>query len=229
MLLTFEKIREVQLSERSESLQKLPENFYGDVAEYLKHKEGTDEEKAARRLIEGLIEKRTKKIVNMAILYCSSDRVPENLESTEVALYEALVGAIRKHYGSLAGIVGCRKPAESFGAGRPDPGDTKDGPGDISRPEDGVICVDGGVCFSAEPVNDESGPREQREPGVNPDEKKARPSEPEAQTIEVEFISATPELMLPGVGARSFGGGERIALEKNIADFLEKKGFCKRA
>ncbi|MBN2095423.1 MAG: DNA replication complex GINS family protein [Candidatus Aenigmarchaeota archaeon] len=96
MLLTFEKIREVQLNEKKDELQALPENFFDDAADYLRARHGTDEGKTALKILTNLFERRLKKVANMASIYYLAGKVPDNLSPVEVKVYSDLISALRK-------------------------------------------------------------------------------------------------------------------------------------
>jgi DNA replication initiation complex subunit (GINS family) len=95
MILTYEKIREVKLNEKDEKLQKLPPNFFENAFNYIKLKKGKLEESSATSLIFSIFELRLKKIINLALLFYKSDKIPENLEKVEEKLYLDLVQTFR--------------------------------------------------------------------------------------------------------------------------------------
>jgi DNA replication initiation complex subunit (GINS family) len=95
MILTYEKIREVKLNEKSDKLQKLPPNFFENAFNYIKLKKGTVEETSAKALVTSIFELRLKKIVNLALLLYKSNKIPENLEKDEEELYLSLVQIFR--------------------------------------------------------------------------------------------------------------------------------------
>jgi len=97
MIITYEIIREVKQKEKTEGLQKLPENFFENAAAYLELKKGTLEESAAKNLILSLFELRKKKILNLASLSYKTDTLPENLEPEEKKLYLNLVRVLREY------------------------------------------------------------------------------------------------------------------------------------
>ena len=97
MIITYEIIREVKQKEKTEGLQKLPENFFENAAAYLELKKGTLEESAAKNLILSLFELRKKKILTLASLSYKTDTLPENLEPEEKKLYLNLVKVLREY------------------------------------------------------------------------------------------------------------------------------------
>ena len=101
MLLTLNKIREIQLKEKSEKLQKLPENFFRDAKIYLDIKKGTIEEKSARNLIESIFNLRLKKIINYAFVFYKTNKELENLEDCEKILYLDLINLLKNYYNNF--------------------------------------------------------------------------------------------------------------------------------
>lgn len=220
MLLTFEKLREIHLNEKSESLQKLPENFFNDARAYLVEKDGSVEGKTASRLLSALQERRMKKIVNMALLYFSTERVPENLEVDEMELYGSVVGLLRKHVKSIGGF-------------------SRDSDVKNNLVEGTSVDLKGNGGLESSPIGlcEPTSSREQNVnlegPSVLGEEKGScggeDTSENETQKppATVEFMIDTPELMIPGIGAKTFSAGERLELDEKIANFLVEKKFCK--
>jgi hypothetical protein len=45
-------------------------------------------------------------------------------------------------------------------------------------------------------------------------------------TVNVKFITDTPELMTPDMETCSFKQGQCVNIAKTFAEFLEKRGFC---
>lgn len=95
MLLTFEKIREIQLNERAAELQRLPEGFFDDVLEYLKVKVDTEEGKTSQKILANLFERRVKKVANLASICYGMDKIPDNMGDHEKELYTQLASAIK--------------------------------------------------------------------------------------------------------------------------------------
>lgn len=197
MLLTFEKIREIQLTEKSSELQSLPEGFFNDVIEYLKLKGDSDEGRTAQRLLSNLFERRLKKIVALASMYYSTDRQPENLEKDEQELYLGIVSLLKK------------KDKEFRKRFKID--DTRSG------------------SFFEEPARKEKPAKTPERKGLKgnlPDEAPAGSPDP---IVRVVFTSDTPELMTPEMEACSFKKGESAEISRAFAEFLEKKGFCRKS
>lgn len=101
MILTYESIREIKQKEKNSELQKLPENFFSDALEYLKVKTGSSEEASARRLIISIFDLRIKKIMNLAMMYYTLSRTPENLEPFEKDIYISFVKTLKEGYGKF--------------------------------------------------------------------------------------------------------------------------------
>lgn len=96
MLLTFEKIREIQLNEKAGELQKLPDGFFADALEYLKLKADSEEGRTAQRILSNLFERRLKKIANLASVYYSTNKSPENMGAEEQKIYSEFISALKK-------------------------------------------------------------------------------------------------------------------------------------
>ena len=191
MLLTFEKIREIQLEEKSSELQSLPDGFFSDVLEYLKLKGDSDEGRTAQRLLGNLLERRLKKIVTLASMYYSTDRQPENLEKDEQELYSGIVSLLKKREGEF------RKRLKLEPA-----------PKEVSFEE---------------PLKKENPPEKRQ--AVSSE---APAGSPETM-VRVVFSSDTPELMTPEMEVCSFRKGDSAEITRAFAEFLEKKGFCRKS
>jgi DNA replication factor GINS len=104
-IITFEIIRKVQREEqRLPKLTRLPENFFSAIAEYLDHKKGlavSDDRKSfleiknVERLVEEIVNRRERKIINAAIINARSKITPENLTGEEKMFYNSLVSMIK--------------------------------------------------------------------------------------------------------------------------------------
>lgn len=94
MVLTFEKIRELYWAERDKKeLQELPENFFKELNEYLKKK---GEDKQIRQVVNDLINRRLKKIIESAILYLTTKIYPINLTEEEKVLFKEILECIKR-------------------------------------------------------------------------------------------------------------------------------------
>jgi DNA replication initiation complex subunit (GINS family) len=196
MLLTFEKIREIQLNERNGELQKLPDGFFKDSLEYLKLKSDTEEGKTAQKILTNLFERRVKKIAALASLYYATDKTPENMDESERELYVSLAAAMKDKAVEFKRVMVNIRTYENRGGDAP-LGGCKD-------------ALPGSVCIK-EP-----------ESGAKAEEIK----EVREQSVNVRFLKDTPELMTPDMETCSFKEGEFASLPKSFVDFLEKKGFC---
>lgn len=104
-IITFEQIRKVQREEqRMPKLTRLPESFFSAVATYLEHKQqiisGDDrkgylEIKNIERLVEDIVNRRERKIINAAIITARTKIPPENLTQEEKLFYNSLVTLIK--------------------------------------------------------------------------------------------------------------------------------------
>jgi DNA replication initiation complex subunit (GINS family) len=107
-MLTFEKIREIERKERVEKgLQKLPENFFHDVYEYLKRKERTKDKSKIdvheigniKNSIKNILEYREHKLLNEVLVSVRTDidTLPENLTDEEEKLFNKIRQELRDH------------------------------------------------------------------------------------------------------------------------------------
>lgn len=98
MILTFEKIRELQWNEKNnKNLQELPKNFFQDVKEYL----ARTKDNYSKIVVEDLIDMRIRKILNFAINYFKTKEIPKNMTEQEKDLFESILSYIlnfRKKY-----------------------------------------------------------------------------------------------------------------------------------
>ncbi len=119
-IITFEIIRKVQREEqRLPKLTRLPENFFSAIAEYLDHKKGlavSDDRKSfleiknVERLVEEIVNRRERKIINAAIINARSKITPENLTGEEKMFYNSLVVLIKdRRSGILEPIIAGKK------------------------------------------------------------------------------------------------------------------------
>jgi len=205
MLLTFEKIREIQLNERNGELQKVPDGFFRDALEYLKLKADTEEGKTAQKILINLFERRLKKIVNLSSMYYSTGRTPENLDASEQNLYSQFASALKESDSEFRKSLYNIKTAE---LGKPEPAE-----------------VSARVLSQTEPTDSPNyGPGISSELTV--DENEISHKQIPEQMVAVKFIIDTPELMTPDMETCSFREGQCAKLAKTFADFLEKRGFC---
>ncbi len=101
MVLTYEKIREIQRKEQSSrQLQEIPENFVDDFKDYVKRKEklGKDKEVGnARFVFKDIINRRERKIMSAALEYARSGVEVENLNKREKTLFKELAKVLKKY------------------------------------------------------------------------------------------------------------------------------------
>ncbi len=123
--ITFELIRKIQREEqRLPKLARLPENFFDAIAAYLDHKRSLVsnddrkeflEIKGVERLVEDIVNRRERKILNAAIINVRTRITPENLTQEEKIFYSSLVGLIRgRRDGMLKSIIAGEKKEPSL-------------------------------------------------------------------------------------------------------------------
>lgn len=102
-MLTFEKIRDLERAEReSRQLQKLPENLFSDVRDYLRKKDGMKTSKDLqeienmRNTVQRFFELREKKIVEFALYAVRTGMPVENLTKEEERLFFFLVDEMKR-------------------------------------------------------------------------------------------------------------------------------------
>jgi len=92
MILTFEKIRELYWNEKdSQKLQELPKNFFEDVADYLKKREDEN----IRSVVMDLINRRNRKVLNMALSHIKTKTYPSGLTEKEKILFEDILNSLK--------------------------------------------------------------------------------------------------------------------------------------
>lgn len=105
-MLTFEKIRELERGEReAKQLQKMPENFFDDLADYLKKKEEINEKTSTdimeienvKATIRRLFEIRERKMMDMMIYTLRTGMIPENLTNNEEQSFFAVLEIMKNH------------------------------------------------------------------------------------------------------------------------------------
>lgn len=104
-MITFELIRKIQLQEQnSNTLTKLPANFFQSASNYLEQKKkiassddrkGSLEVKNIERLIEDIFDRRERKIINAAIISTRTGIPPENMDESEKPFYTSLITLIK--------------------------------------------------------------------------------------------------------------------------------------
>jgi DNA replication initiation complex subunit (GINS family) len=201
MLLTFEKIREIQLNERSGELQKLPEGFFNDVAEYFKLKADSEEGKTAQKLMINLFERRLKKISGLASIYYNTAKVPDNMDDSEQKVYSEFISILKHSDSDFRKKLYHIKTSDSLQATHI---------GNESCPPE----------KASSPSQDTTSPFHETDEDLTE-------TKPPEEKITVTFTMDTPELMTPEMETRSFKNGESAEISKTFAQFLEKRGFCK--
>ena len=102
--ITFELIRKIQREEQTlPKLSRLQENFFDAVAAYLEHKrrmvrddkKDVLELKNIERLVEDIVNRRERKILNAAIISARTKITPENLSEEEKVFYASLHSIIK--------------------------------------------------------------------------------------------------------------------------------------
>ncbi len=103
-MLTYETLRKIVQEERaSNSLTRLPEDFFEAVKVYLEKKAKISESKddvweleSARRTLQDLLEIRDRKIVTAALYFERSGVVPDNITPEEKEFFDAFVKNIKE-------------------------------------------------------------------------------------------------------------------------------------
>lgn len=103
--ITYELIRRMQREEQKlPKLSRLPENFFNAIAGYLSQKRSLMERdsrkdfleiKNVERLVEDMINRRERKIMNAAIVYARTKIQPENLLEEEKSFFNSMVALIK--------------------------------------------------------------------------------------------------------------------------------------
>jgi DNA replication initiation complex subunit (GINS family) len=207
MLLTFEKIREIQLNERNGELQKLPEGFFRDILEYLKLKSDSEEGKTAQKILINLFERRLKKIVNLSSIYYSTGRTPDNMDEKEQKLYSAFVSALKESDSEFRKKLYLIKTLE------------------LEKSESLEVPIKEPDSIGIKPISKDTAEQDGKSIVEDKEDSLEKTNE---QKVKVKFIMDTPELMTPEMKTCSFKQGQCASLAKTFADFLEKRGFCSR-
>ncbi|MEA2004488.1 MAG: hypothetical protein U9O53_06065 [archaeon] len=112
-ILTFKFLRELQKKERaSRELETLDNDFYSQVSDYMKKKMSLDlknnQDFAARRdlehtgiIIKDILNRRERKVINLAILNVRGTIIPKNILPEEKELFEKIKSAVKKYRGNL--------------------------------------------------------------------------------------------------------------------------------
>ena len=104
-MLTFQSIRDVERAERdSKKLQRLPDNWHLDLAEYLRMKEDqTDkspedllEIQNVKGIIQRLLDLREKKIMDQTLITVRTGAPPENLLKNEEEVFWSVVESLKR-------------------------------------------------------------------------------------------------------------------------------------
>ena len=103
-MLTFESIREVERTEReSKKLQKVPDNFFDLVIDYLDKKEKIKDKTSldfmeienAKNTIKRLLDMREKKVIDIAVVSSRTGLMAENLTEQEKELFNATMESLK--------------------------------------------------------------------------------------------------------------------------------------
>lgn len=102
-MLTYETIMKIHEEEQnSPKLTSLPENFFHEIRDYLEKKEEMSREKAdkweiesIKRRIDGILEIRIRKILNMAFDHVRSGFLPKNMSPNEEKFFNKIVEEIK--------------------------------------------------------------------------------------------------------------------------------------
>lgn len=119
-MLTFESIREAEREERdSKKLQKIPDNFFDLVIDYMDKKEKIKDKTSlelleienAKNTIKRLIDLREKKVMELALVSSRTGTVPENLTSIEKGLFQRCIDILKEFRDNIS-IEMKKKPSE---------------------------------------------------------------------------------------------------------------------
>lgn len=109
--ITFELIRRIQREEQKQpKLTRLPENFYQNVSAYLQQKKNISDKddrkpglefKSIERLIEDILNRRERKILNQTIITARTSIPPENMTEEERRFFDGLVGVVKERRKSI--------------------------------------------------------------------------------------------------------------------------------
>ncbi len=114
--ITFDTIRKIQIEERTFiKLSKLPANFYESMNKYIAYKRNLGEGqkdaeiKNTERIIEDIINRRERKILNHALTTARTKIPPENLTEEEKEFFDEVIYIISKRRDGLFGKVSGKK------------------------------------------------------------------------------------------------------------------------
>jgi DNA replication factor GINS len=105
--ITFELIRNIHLVEQSsQKLAKLPENFFQNVKYYIQQKRKITETKGDKKafaeirsvehMVEDIINRRERKILNQVLISAKTQLKPENLTKEESEFFEKILEIVKK-------------------------------------------------------------------------------------------------------------------------------------
>lgn len=112
-ILTFRFLRELQKQERTtKELEKLDTDFYKQVASYMEKKMGLDlkdnADFASKRdldhtkiIIKDILNRRERKVINLAMLNARENILPENILPEEKELFEKITTGVKKYRSTL--------------------------------------------------------------------------------------------------------------------------------
>ncbi|MBI5073503.1 DNA replication complex GINS family protein [Candidatus Woesearchaeota archaeon] len=109
-MLTFDAIRNIERAEKeNKKLQKIPDDFFIQVKEYLAQKEAMKDKSSldvlevqnVKNTIKRLIELRERKIIESAILSSRTGLPAENLTKADSDLFDAVLNSLRKFRGEI--------------------------------------------------------------------------------------------------------------------------------
>ena len=221
MLITFEKLREVQLKEREGPLQKLPEDFFENAKSYLAEVSGSPEESNARKVLDDVVKRRLRKILDLALQCPNGARDFENMCVCEREIFSGVADLLSKwavdfgtggsgsHHGCDSWNAPVKSSISSPKAALREPRELDVNLSGVSdRSPD---CDFSGVSGSASAGELESSPS----PGVSGEE----------SVVGVVFTTDTPVIVCSE--AARIGIGDELEVPLTLAKFLESKGFCR--
>ena len=100
-IITYETIRAIHRAEKDEQLQKLPDNFYNTVKNWIVHKQKQKdtlsllEVENTKKLLDDIISRRERKIVLSALRTVRGELPPKNLTEDEQKFFDSIVNSLK--------------------------------------------------------------------------------------------------------------------------------------
>jgi DNA replication initiation complex subunit (GINS family) len=100
-IITYETIRAIHRAEKEEQLQKLPDNFYNSVKNWILHKQKQKdtvsllEVENTKKLLDDIVSRRERKIVLSALRTIRGELPPKNLTEDEQRFFDNIVNSLK--------------------------------------------------------------------------------------------------------------------------------------